>query len=314
MLPPLPSDPPPNPPNPPNPQFSHTQSHVASMTSILPQLPPVVQLLMREADAWRALLQLHSGVLNTARHMAHSVGGDATLETSREAIEARESVFYSSLTQLSHTCDALAAESLKLRALRKARAATDRLALESLMQAHSEEVLGIGTNLASTASSSLTAACADLRLATNTTKTQIAQSRAFIAALQDIPQLKHRVLIGIDTKTFTLDEVFAAVFRNGAELSNEALTLAFAELSASRANSSLSPGMSLQSGGVSCDKKPDMTTGSLQSSGGGADAVDAKDVGDAGETEEAEDASETSGGNSTRLRIRRASDRAERGR
>ncbi len=197
-------------------------------------MPPVSALLMREAQAWAALLNLHTGVLGTARAMASTLKeSDPTLETTREAIETREAGYYAALTQLASHCDAMGAEALRLRALRKARATTDTQALEALMQAHSCEALAVGTTLASSSAISINTTASELRQASTSTREQIAQVRALMHVVQNAPELQGRLSIRVDNShEFAPEEVFKAVYRHGDELNDDALTRALAELCA----------------------------------------------------------------------------------
>ena len=193
-------------------------------------LPPVSVLLMREAEAWRALLGLHQGVVGAARQLASATnegnGASASLETSREAIEARESNYYAGLTQLVAQCDQLSTEALRLRALRKSRASADVQALEMLMQAHSIETLAIGGALACSSAVAVQAVTAELRQAEQSTRQQLAQVRAVMQLVQDKPDLRGRLTLGYRDNALGLDEVFDAVYAHSEELTDEALVRA----------------------------------------------------------------------------------------
>ena len=146
---------------------------------------------------------------------------DPTLETTREMIETREASYYSALSQLASHCDALAAEALRLRALRKTRATTDTQALQARMQAHSCEALAIGTTLASSSSTSVNTVTAELRQATSSTRQQIAQVRALMQVLQDAPELQGRLTIRVDdAHSFSPSQVFEAVYRHSEQLTD----------------------------------------------------------------------------------------------
>jgi len=196
-------------------------------------VPPVSALLIREAEAWRALLGLHSGVVGTARQMATAVSAEneVLLESTRDAIEQREANYYAALTQLAANCDAMSTEALRLRSLRKARATTDTQALQVLMQAHSSETLAIGTTLGTNSATSVQAVTAELRQATQTTRTQIAQLRAMMQAIQDQPELHGSIGVTFTdsehtTHQFTTGAVFDAVYQASLELNEESLVAA----------------------------------------------------------------------------------------
>ena len=128
--PPLPPNDPPHGALPPLPPPMGCYGAYAGYAPSVPTLPPVSALLMREAEAWRALLQLHTGVLGAARQLAAATSeatrAEPMLETTREAIETREAQYYSGLTNLVAQCDSMSAEALRLRTLRKTRAGRRR--------------------------------------------------------------------------------------------------------------------------------------------------------------------------------------------
>jgi len=246
-----PPPPPQHPPLPPGPPPDHATgyyhpAHMAypsweSVAYQQPQfdtnVPHVSALLVREAEAWRALLGLHTGVISTARQMASAVvEQDVMLDSTREAIEQREANYFAALTQLAANCDALGAEALRLRSLRKARSTTDTQALQVLMQAHSSETLAIGTSLSSNTSTSVQAVTAELRQATQATRAQLAQMRALMQAVQDQPELRGSIGVtfssddGRGSYQFTTDAVFDAVYQAGSELNEESLASAMRAL------------------------------------------------------------------------------------
>lgn len=202
-------------------------------------MPPVSALLMREADAWRALLGLHQGVLGTARQLATATteSDGSTIETTREAIEAREAAYYSGLTQLVAACDQLSTEALRLRALRKARGNADAQALQALMRAHSTETLAVGATLAANSAVKVQAATAELRQATQATRQQLAQVRAVLQLVQDHPPLRGTLRIahvpehgGGPERSFEPGAVIEAAYHHGEALSEATLVQAMAEL------------------------------------------------------------------------------------
>jgi hypothetical protein len=198
-------------------------------------LPPVSTLLMHEAEAWRALLQLHTGVVGTARKLAAATSETETgtvLESTREAIEAREAAYYAGLSQLASQCDAMATEALRLRSLRKSRASADVLALQVLMQSHSAETLATGSTLSSNSGLEVSAVATELRQAAQATRQQIAQVRAVMQLVQDAPSLVGRVQLAYRDCLLNTDEVFEAVYRHSEQLTDEALLRALEDLAA----------------------------------------------------------------------------------
>ncbi len=234
--PPLPPGPPPpdlpgsgvHPPLPPQMGYYHHPHHPAGVPYEA-GMPPVAALLMREADAWRGLLGLHTGVLSTARQLAAATSETetgTTLEATRDAIEAREAGYYAALTQLAAQSDQLAAEALRLRGLRKARQGADVQALQVLMQAHSSETLAVGATLATNSGLSVQTVTAELRQAVHSTRQQLAQVRAILQLVQDKPALRSELTLGYRDWTFTPDEVFEEVYRESEQLTDEALVRA----------------------------------------------------------------------------------------
>lgn len=199
-------------------------------------MPPVSALLMREAEAWRALLALHTGVLGAARRLAAATceGGSeascAMLETTREAIEAREAQYYSGLTQLAAQCDQMATEALRLRALRKTRQGADVHALEGLMHAHAAETLAIGGTLASNAAVAVAGVTAELRQAAQATRQQLAQVRAVMQLVQDRPALQGQVQLAYRNCVVDTGRVFEKVYTQSEELTDESLIRALDDL------------------------------------------------------------------------------------
>jgi hypothetical protein len=206
----------------------------------------VSALLMREAEAWRALLSLHTGVLGAARQLAAAAteGGEGQspmLETTREAIETREAQYYAGLTQLAAQCDQLSAEALRLRTLRKTRQGADVHALEGLMHAHAAETLAIGGTLAANSAVAVASVTAELRQAARATRTQLAQVRAVMQLVQDRPALQGSVQLAYRDWVLNTDQVFAAVYQESEELTDEALVRALEGLVCGATSAEASP-------------------------------------------------------------------------
>lgn len=201
-------------------------------------VPQITQMLYREGEAWRALLSLHSGVVSTAQQISAAVSDAASLESNEagNATEHREMQYCAALTQLAAQCDAMHAEAIKLRSLRKARVSVDGHAIQTLLDSHANETLAVGTSLAGSASMSIQSATAEVRTAIQTTRSQLAQARALLQLVQDAPTLRGRLRIGITSadgersSDHSTDAVFAAVYRVNAELTEEALTQAMHDL------------------------------------------------------------------------------------
>lgn len=252
LQPPLPPEPPPQandalqaPPSPTScsstPAVGGGQSASAHVTAPNPSLvytawpsnavaiPDVSQMLMREAEAWRALLSLHQGVVGTARVLATMVSPEPgpTLETSRESLEQREAQYHSALSNLVSQCDALTTECLRLRSLRKARRATDVQALQILMQSHTIETLALGASRGTSSSINVQAATAEIRLAAQTTRQEITQLRALMQVAQEAPRLhaQIRLTVGVDAhvRDISIANFFAELYRHSSHLTDSAV-------------------------------------------------------------------------------------------
>lgn len=196
-------------------------------------LPPVSALLMHEAEAWRALLRLHTGVVGTARQLAAATSETETgtmLESTREAVEAREAGYYAGLTQLASQCDAMATEALRLRSLRKSRASADVQALQVLMRAHSAETMATGTALSSNSAMEVSAVATELRQAQQATRQQIAQVRTLMQLVQDKPEIRGSLRISYNDCALETESVFEAVYRHSEQLTDDALVRALNDL------------------------------------------------------------------------------------
>ena len=202
--------------------------------------PPISDLLLREAHAWAGLLGLHGGVVQAAHALAgeQAEAGASRLAPSADEATAREQAYCAALTSLAAQCDALATEALRLRNLRKARRTADVAAIEAIIRPHAQEALSAGSALASNSALSVQTATTAIRQAMQTTKTQIAQLRALVAAVEQAQttlrgELRVCVLRPSDADPsglFAVDAVLAAVYRRSAELTEAALAEALTDL------------------------------------------------------------------------------------
>lgn len=226
---------PPLPPDPPPPTERRSGARAATSSSNETDgadLPAVSVLLMQEAQAWRALAQLHQGVAGTARALLGTMTATAErFETTREAAESREYAYCSSLTTLVSQCDLLSTEALRLRTLRKARATTETHVLQLLLQAHSDEALSTGHATAGQVAASLQALVSELGQASTSTRSQIAQLRTAMRLLQDDPQLRGELCVGVkhgpeidaDATLVPIGKIFDAIFAQNVEVTDETL-------------------------------------------------------------------------------------------
>lgn len=152
-----------------------------------PTVPPISAMLMREADAWRALLQLHGSVLNLTRTMSDATTNEVEtpqlrLDEPREASEQREASYVASITQLCAQCDQLVSEAVKIRGLRKAKHQTETQALKEILRTHADEALGMGDVLARNSAMQIASVTSELRQAAQAMRAQVQQARALLAA------------------------------------------------------------------------------------------------------------------------------------
>lgn len=141
-------------------------------------------MLIREAEAWRALLGLHGNVLHIARGISSlSTQNTATeQEEQAEASEQREAAYVASVTHLISQCDQLVAEAVKIRGLRKTKCRVDAHALEEVLRPHSDEALAVGEAAARNGAMSIASATSELRQGAQAMRVQIQQARALLAA------------------------------------------------------------------------------------------------------------------------------------
>jgi hypothetical protein len=146
-------------------------------------VPPISQMLMREAEAWRALLQLHGSVLNLTRGLASVTTDDGPVfDEPREASDQREASYIAGLSQLCSHCDLLVAEATKIRGLRKAKSQAETQALKEILRTHADEALGMGDVLARNGAMQIASVTSELRQSAQVMRTQVQQARALMAA------------------------------------------------------------------------------------------------------------------------------------
>ena len=191
-----------------------------------PDLPPISQLLLREAEAWRALLQLNVSVLNVGRSVISSV---ADIDSSyngehQDASDQREAAYVASLSQLLSCCDSLVYEAIKLRGLRKAKQQSEVVALREVIRKHSDEVLATGEALARNSALQIASLAADIRSTSQKTKSQIQQARGLLSALAEAKSLEPipadaTIVMGYqsgeDTVVRPVGEVLRHVYQRG---------------------------------------------------------------------------------------------------
>lgn len=159
---------------------------------VQPELPPISQMLIREADAWRALLSLHGSLLHLSTDIARSSVSDAQTafaEDLQEAFDQREASYIAGITHLSGQCDALVAEAIKIRGLRKAQAGLRAHGLRDVLHQHANEALAVGETQARNSAMTIATATSEVRQAVQTLRTQLQQSRALLQAAGELQAL-----------------------------------------------------------------------------------------------------------------------------
>lgn len=203
---------PPLPPLPP-PPLGHPNGYSAS------QIPPISALLLQEAEAWRALLSLHTLASTSAREAARD---DATLQAEMDT-EQREAAYIQALAGLLQNCDALATETLKLRSFRRARRSIETRCIAEVVRTHVAETLALGQALATNAGLNLSAVTAEVRAAAIEQRNQVSQLRALLEALGAASSLPlaagSTLVIGVRTDAAppvfqSLDDFMKSVFQH----------------------------------------------------------------------------------------------------
>jgi hypothetical protein len=201
-------------------------------------LPPISNLLLQEAEAWRAVLSLHSSVASSAQQVSRAAESTADVGVLHELddrqlqSESREAAYCSALTSLASQCDALSTEALKLRLFRKARRSVEVQCARELVRAHVDETLAIGKTLSTNGALCLASLTTELRIAIQTQQNQIEQLRSLLEAIassQCLPLAKDaRIVVGVESVEKTdlrgVDEVLQHVYSSSRELSSDSLS------------------------------------------------------------------------------------------
>ena len=148
------------------------------------QMPPISEMLLREANAWTALLQLNGSIAGAA-HAASTHDDGLEYDEARETAAQREASYIGALSNLAALADALTNETLKLRSLRKARYQVTSMALQEVMREHANGALALGEGLARHSAVDLTTATALVRARQQDTRAQLAQARSLLQAMSE---------------------------------------------------------------------------------------------------------------------------------
>ena len=154
-------------------------------------VPLITQMLLQEADAWRALLSLHGSILNLTRALSLTTAHETAAavmeyDEQQQASDQRQATYLASVSQLTAQCDLLITEAVKIRGLRKAKHQAETHAFREVLRLHSDEALAIGDTLARNSALNLAVATSELRQAAQATRAQIQQARALAAAVADV--------------------------------------------------------------------------------------------------------------------------------
>jgi len=209
-----------------------------------PDIPPISSLLLREADAWRAVLSLHSSVLSSAQQISRSPENvwDATVnfDDKEENSQSREASYCSALSGLAGQCDSLFNEVLKLRTLRKARRSVEVDCATNILRSHSDEVLAFGQTLASNGSLNVSSATTDVRLAIQAQRNQVSQLRVFLDCIKTASALPLpkgcKLVVGVKfsgseyVDVRELDELFRNIYENSRDVDETSLSNALSNM------------------------------------------------------------------------------------
>lgn len=203
-----------------------------------PDIPPISSLLLREADAWRAVLNLHSATIASAQQISRSPDnlGDAHVHSESDKqlnSLSREAAYCNALSGLASQCDALFNEVLKLRTLRKARRTVEIETAAEVVRSHSDEVLAIGQTLASNGALNVSSAVAELRAAIQGQRNQVSQMRVLLECLKTASGLPlpagAKLVVGVAQKDQyprfrELDDLFAHVYKTSRDVNETSLS------------------------------------------------------------------------------------------
>ena len=163
----------------------------------VPTVPAISQLLISEAEAWRALLSLHGGISSLANTLA------STAVTDSDETEVREAQYVAGVSALVTACDNLAAQVTKLRSLRRTKRNLEtqagRLAL--VMQSHENEICARAESTSRLLSLDISSVTAKVRATAQHQKSQIAQLRSLLQAIEQLSATElpanSRIVVGI---------------------------------------------------------------------------------------------------------------------
>jgi len=203
---------------------------------------------LKEADAWRALLGLHTSTVAATQQLARGADtatGEAALYDEKVLdSEAREAAYCAALTGLANQCDALLQEAMRLRAMRMARRTVEGQCINDIVRSHSNEVLAVGQSLASNGALNVSSTTAELRMAIQNQRSQIAQLRMLASAVKGAKELPlprgTKLVIGVrqsgagseapPLRAFALDDLLESVYSTAREVNETSIAEALARM------------------------------------------------------------------------------------
>ena len=187
--------------HPQHPQQHHHAQHQYYMNwNGTDTMPHISNMLVREAEAWKVIMNLHGSVVATARTVPDE-SSDIDFYEAREATAQREVSYLAALSQLCASCDCLVAEATKIRGLRKAKHHLEKECVKEIIRGHADEVLALGDASARNSSLTFAAITSELRSKTQAIKAQLTQARGLMNALNESRELKlphgAQIVIGV---------------------------------------------------------------------------------------------------------------------
>lgn len=206
------------------------------------ELPAISRLLVQEAEAWRAVLNLHPVAVSNSIHVARDAGNaqDETIRDSNEVSEAREANYIANLSALVAQCDSLSNEILRLRGLRRARRGVETSVISEITRGHSHEILALGANLASNGSLQLTDVITRLRTSIQSNRNAVSQLKQILDSINLVEHLPEvpsdcEFVVGIRNgegvkASVSLDNFVTTIYNTGREINYETINSAVSEL------------------------------------------------------------------------------------
>lgn len=202
-------------------------------------------LLIREADAWRAVLSLHSATVGAARQLVHSeeIEREHTIYNDQDdrsvSRDARESSYCTALTSLASQCDNLHTECIKLRAMRKTKRSVEVTCLAEIVRSSSDEIMAIGQSLATNAALEVSTVTSEVRMAIQQQRNQVSQLRVLLDAVRTAGTLplprESKLVIGVardghETQFYGLDELLQDTYSKARDINESSLSDALARV------------------------------------------------------------------------------------